>query len=126
MDVSRSDSIFSEDDKGDIVFSDDVKDPAVIKGFVEAAGDVDYVPIPEEGEGPYPKESEQETGLTLLHWAAWYKQVETIKILLQYGANVEAKDFKGKTPLDLAKQQKAEKGVVDLLSSRNKRASLRV
>ena len=48
MDV-RADSIFSADDKGDIVFSDDVKEPAVIKAFVEAAGDVNYEPIPEEG-----------------------------------------------------------------------------
>jgi hypothetical protein len=49
MDLARADSIFSEDDKGDIVFSDDVKEPAVIKAFVEAAGDVNYEPIPEEG-----------------------------------------------------------------------------
>lgn len=49
VDVGRADSIFSEDDKGEIVFSDDVKEPAVIKAFVEAAGDVNYEPIPEEG-----------------------------------------------------------------------------
>jgi len=49
MDVARSDSIFSDDDKGDIVFSGDVKEPAVIRAFVEAAGDVNYEPIPEQG-----------------------------------------------------------------------------
>ena len=47
--VGRADSVFSDDDKGDIVFSDDVREPAVIKAFVEAAGDVNYEPIPEEG-----------------------------------------------------------------------------
>lgn len=50
----RSESIFSDDDKGDLVFSDDVKDSARIRAFLEAAGDVNYVPLPIEGEGPYP------------------------------------------------------------------------
>jgi len=33
--------------------------------------------------------------MTLLHWAAWYKQLETIKILLQFGAKVDVKDVRG-------------------------------
>jgi len=49
MDVSRADSIIGDDDEGELVFSGDVKEPSVIKAFVEHAGDVNYEPIPEEG-----------------------------------------------------------------------------
>lgn len=64
--------------------------------------------------------------MTLLHWAAYYKQLDTVKLLIQFGASVDLKDCKGKTALDLAKDQKADKAVLDLLGTPNKRSSLRV
>lgn len=121
---SEEDVFADDDDAGAFVFSDDVMDCEKIKSFLAAAGDANYVPIPIEDEGPYPEV--EETGLTLLHWAAWYKQTETVKALIQFGAKVEVKDVKGKTPLDLATQRGADKDLVALLSSKNNRKSLRL
>lgn len=42
------------------------------------------------------------TGSTALHLAAWKSNAESVKILIQAGANLEAKDVKGFTPLHLA------------------------
>lgn len=39
---------------------------------------------------------------TPLHWAAQENQIETGAMLLEYGANIEARDFDGKTPLHIA------------------------
>ena len=81
--MAGRESIFSDDDAGELVFSDDVKDVKKMKAFLEAAGDVEYQPIPIEGEGPYP--DVEDSMLTLLHWAAWYKEAETIKLLTGIG-----------------------------------------
>ncbi len=38
-------------------------------------------------------------GQTPLHWAAKYSSEEVVTLLVQLGANMEAKDDSGKTPL---------------------------
>jgi len=39
---------------------------------------------------------------TALHWASSFLNVEVVELLLVSGANVNAKDMAGRTPLDLA------------------------
>lgn len=41
-------------------------------------------------------------GFSSLHWAVYNKQRDLINLLLQYGADLTAKDKKGRTPLQLA------------------------
>jgi ankyrin repeat protein len=45
------------------------------------------------------------TGLehrTALHWAVYENKMEAVKILIKYGANVEARTDKNRTPLHIA------------------------
>jgi uncharacterized protein len=44
-------------------------------------------------------------GQTALHWAAKYESVEIVRLLLDAGANVRAKDEDGETPLQTAKMK---------------------
>ena len=54
--------------------------------------------------------------MTAMHMAALNDDVEGVELLLRYGADKDFKDEEGKTALDLARGQKAER-VVALLSS---------
>jgi palmitoyltransferase len=51
---------------------------------------------------------------TPLHFAAKYGDVELAKLLLTAKADPSAKEFHGKTPLDLARESKHQ-GIVKLL-----------
>ena len=53
---------------------------------------------------------------TPLHYAAKYGNVELAKLLLEAKADPRAKEFHGKTPLDLAKENKHQ-DIVKLLES---------
>jgi len=53
-------------------------------------------------------------GLTLLHYAARGGHVDVAKVLISKGVDVNAKDNYGRSPLDLAKQQR-QKEMVELL-----------
>ena len=53
---------------------------------------------------------------TPLHYAAKYGNVELAKLLMEAKANPKAKDFHGKTPLDLAKEGNHQ-DIVKLLES---------
>jgi ankyrin repeat protein len=53
--------------------------------------------------------------LTVLMWAAGYGKAETVKMLLDRGADPALKDNRGKTALDIARDNK-HAGVVELLS----------
>jgi len=46
--------------------------------------------------------TQQHTGLTGLHWAVAGAQLETIKLLLEYGAPLEVRNRYGGTPLGQA------------------------
>lgn len=46
---------------------------------------------------------EDNRGWTALHWAAYYKRPDLIRILVSQGADVEAQDFKHRKPSDIAK-----------------------
>lgn len=54
--------------------------------------------------------------MTMLHWAVWYRAEASVRVLVNAGASVEAKDICGKTPLDLALEQKVPREIADLLS----------
>ena len=58
----------------------------------------------------------EEDGSTYLHTVS-YKNSRHIKILLEAGANIEAKDNKGRTPLDFAFERRALPGVKVLLDN---------
>ena len=53
---------------------------------------------------------------TPLHFAAQYGNVELVKLLLEAKADPTAKEFRGKTPLDVAKERK-HPDIVKLLES---------
>ena len=47
-------------------------------------------------------ETPNRTGKSPIHWASEYNQVETVKLLLDNGADVNARAFPGESPLDYA------------------------
>jgi len=51
-----------------------------------------------------------------LHWAADKNYKDVVELLLAHGADVNAKDDKGKTPLDVAiKSEQSNKEIIELL-----------
>jgi ankyrin repeat protein len=56
-----------------------------------------------------------DSGDTPLHRAVRKNNVKLVKILIEYGANVNAKDKQGDTPLDVAVNYVRNKEIVDLL-----------
>jgi hypothetical protein len=54
-------------------------------------------------------------GLTALMWAAGYGKVETMRALIDAGARIDAKDDRGKTAGDIARENghAAAAGVLD-------------
>ena len=59
---------------------------------------------------------------TLLHYAARYGQLETVKFLVERGANINAKNNYRKTPLDIAKEE-GHTEIINVLSSARKEGS---
>jgi ankyrin repeat protein len=53
-------------------------------------------------------------GLTPLHFAAWKDYEDVVKMLLNKGANLSAKDQRGRTPLSMAEKAEHTK-IVELL-----------
>ena len=45
---------------------------------------------------------------TALHYAAQHGAMEAAQLLIAHGANLEAKDWKGRTPIDLAEANGSE------------------
>ena len=58
-------------------------------------------------------------GMTPLHNAAAWGYLPIVKVLIEHGANVQARDADGKTPLDLARTYK-RKAVVSFLEGETK------
>lgn len=74
-------------------------DPAAVKKFIEEGADVNY--------------SDEKYRITPLHNAAHFGHGEVTKVLLENGANVDAKNVEGNTPLFAAvHQQNAEVTVI--------------
>jgi ankyrin repeat protein len=53
---------------------------------------------------------DESTGLTALHIVAYQGEVRMGKYLLEHGANIESRDYKGRTPLHCATYGKSRKG----------------
>jgi len=53
-------------------------------------------------------------GSTVFGWAVWYGLKETVELFITKGADINAKDSKGQTPLQYAKKEGYTK-IVDLL-----------
>mmetsp|Transcript_71034 Transcript_71034/g.148592 ORF Transcript_71034/g.148592 Transcript_71034/m.148592 type:complete len:183 (-) Transcript_71034:203-751(-) len=49
--------------------------------------------------------SQNQGGETPLHYACKYGRVSVVEILLAHGASAEARDLKGRTPMDLAQEK---------------------
>ena len=58
-----------------------------------------------------------ESGMTLLHFAAASGKADTVKLLLDNGADVNVADDGGETPLDYAEEVDADEAVLELLRS---------
>lgn len=58
------------------------------------------------------------SGQTLLHRAIRRRNVKMVKLLIEHGADVNAKDAQGDTPLDVAVNYIRNKEIVDLLMSK--------
>ena len=64
--------------------------------------------------GPYINVPNDDGGKTPLHWASFNGSLEVVRLLLEHGADAEAKDNKGETALQIAVDGGFEK-VVELL-----------
>ncbi len=64
-------------------------------------------------QGPY-------NGYTALHDAVWQNNIETTKVIIDAGANLEIKSNDGQTALDLAKS-KGRKQIVALIEEKQVR-----
>ncbi|KAI0269607.1 ankyrin repeat-containing domain protein, partial [Russula aff. rugulosa BPL654] len=57
-----------------------------------------------------------EKGFTPLHKASASGRIEIVRLLIEHGANVEAKDYLGQTPLDVARLYNGREEMIKLLS----------
>ena len=51
-------------------------------------------------------------GLTALHWSAMNNRTDAIRLLLENGASTTIKDKKGRTPIDVARENNHQKAVL--------------
>jgi Ankyrin repeats (3 copies) len=65
--------------------------------------------------GADPNSRESSRGFTPLHRASRFGRIEIVRLLIEHGANVEAKDDEGRTPLDWARGEQREE-IIKLLS----------
>ncbi|VDD88128.1 unnamed protein product [Enterobius vermicularis] len=61
----------------------------------------------------------KEREMTALHWAAFNGYFDVVKYLVEAGANVDAKNSKGETPLDIARK-KAHTNIIELFEEKRK------
>ncbi|MHC4478096.1 MAG: ankyrin repeat domain-containing protein [Planctomycetota bacterium] len=59
-----------------------------------------------------------EYGEAVLHWAVRQRKLELVKLLVEHGADLNAKDAQGYTPLDVAINYVREKDITDFLRSK--------
>ncbi len=64
------------------------------------------------------KPQDKRNGASALHYAAIVGHTEIVKLLLKAGADVNAKDFQGRTPLDVAQGQKTRAALEAAANSR--------
>ena len=50
-------------------------------------------------------------GQTALHWSAMLNNTDAIRLLLGKGASTTIKDKKGRTPIDVAREEKSQEAV---------------
>jgi ankyrin repeat protein len=87
----------------------DLKDPVKVKAFLDRGGN----PNLEAVEFPH---YHQVCGYrTILHWAAFFKNIESCKLLVNAGADKSARDVRGKRPVDIAADMNADKELIDFL-----------
>jgi hypothetical protein len=92
---------------GMVFLIEDISHYDRVARFLEIGGDVD-LKLPASFDYP-------SLNRTLLHWAAFFKQEEVCLLLRDTGASVEIKDDNGKTPLDLAIDNGAERSHPNLI-----------
>lgn len=65
--------------------------------------------------GPVLINSNDSAGDTALTWASWYGNLDTMKLLLDYGADINLRGVNGKTPLAWAAEAGRKEAVAMLL-----------
>lgn len=85
---------------------------SVVRRVLAAGQDVDYVPCLGG--------VKSNMGMTMLHWAVWFNARDSVEALVRAGANVDARDALGKTPMDLAVERKLGPEVTALLAKQRR------
>ncbi len=101
-DVYKDVSYLKYHEGGNIIIHALIKSPAIFEMLL----------LPDQAHGRYDDEN------TLLHYAAYYSQSGAIKMLLDLGTNVNAKNSKGESPVLMSLYQNNKKTVEALLRAK--------